>query len=82
MNAPLRYTIPGDVMLPLIGALSEAFEGLATAALALKEEDISAATVALQHIHSRLDVLHESFFAIVGEHAAHEESKHGSERHH
>jgi hypothetical protein len=82
VNAPVRYTIPGDVMLPMIGSLSEAFDGLATAALALQNDDVTSAAVALQHIHSRLSTLHEAFFAIVGEHAAHEENKHGSARHH
>ena len=75
--AASRYTVPGDVVLFLAVSVSEAFDGLKLAALAIGEEDHAATHTSLRYLYSRLDVIHEALLAIVGEH---EGSEDGSPR--
>ena len=73
-RGPVRYSVPGDVVLILATALSQAFDGLAAAALAVRDEKWSAGVTALQYMHSRLDLIHETLLAVVGEHEGHDGS--------
>jgi len=78
-SGPARYSVPGDVMLVLATALSQAFDGLRLAALAAREDNGPAIVASLQHMHSRLDLIHETLLAVVGEH---EGTTDGSQRLH
>lgn len=73
----LYYRLSGSVAVAIAGCLSQAFDGLTTAALAAKHENSDAMTVALQYIHGRLDAIYETVLAVIGEQ---EEGQHGSQR--
>jgi hypothetical protein len=72
----IYYRLSGSVAVAVAGCLSQAFDGLATAALAVKHENNDATTVALQYIHARLDAIYETLLAVIGE----QEDQHGSSR--
>lgn len=63
-----RYTVPGDVVLALAVAVNEAFDGLRLAALASGESDHTAVQTTLRYLYTRLETIHETLLAVVGEH--------------
>jgi hypothetical protein len=70
VNSPLRYSIPGDVVLVLAVAVMTAFDSLRLAALASSEGDAVAEAACLKDIHRQLDIVHETLTAVVTEHDA------------
>jgi hypothetical protein len=75
---PARYVVPGEVVVALAGCLSQAFDGVAIAALAGQEGNADALAVALRYTHVRLDCIYESLLAVVTEQPP--EETHGPER--
>lgn len=73
----VAYRLPGFVVVSIAGCLSQAYDGLVTAALAAQHDNRDALAVSLEYARTRMDAIYESILAVVGEQ---EEGKHGSQR--